>query len=152
MTGLVDAVKAKVSSECIVRRCGARGCSVSMTGAPRPNVLVNMDCRELPIGRGDTRCDFVFVSDDGDWVVALELKRGRLDASEIVGQLQAGAKFAEGIVPEDASVQFLPVAVHGGKTHKIEREQIRRAKIRFRNKQFNVKMLGCGRRLNDILK
>lgn len=152
MTGLVDAVRAKVSSGCIVRRCGARGCSVNMTGAPQPNVLVDMDCDDLEVEEGDRRCDFMFVSDDGDWVVALELKRGRLDASDIVGQLQAGAKFAEGIVPEDASVQFLPVAVHGGKTHKTEREQIRQAKIRFRNKQFNVKMLGCGRQLNDILK
>ena len=77
MTGLVEAVRAKVPSGCIARGCSAQGCSVSMRDAPRPNVIVNMDCDGLGIRQGDRRCDFMFVSDDGGWVVALELKRGK---------------------------------------------------------------------------
>ena len=152
MTGLVEAVKAKVPSGCIAARCRAQGCSVSMQGAPQPNVLVNMDCDDLEIQRGDRRCDFMFVSDDGGWVVALELKRGKPDANEIVGQLQAGARFAERIVPERASVQFRPVAVYGGKLHRNEVNRFRRSQIRFRGRRVNLELLRCGRRLNDILK
>ena len=151
MTGLVEAVRAKVPSGCIARGCSARGCSVSMRDAPRPNVIVNMDCDDLEIQQGDSRCDFMFVSDDG-WVVALELKRGKPDANEIVGQLQAGARFAERIVPEGASVQFRPVAVYGGKLHRNEVNRFRRSQIRFRGRRVNLELLRCGRRLNDILK
>lgn len=152
MTGLVDAVKAETPSGCIATRCRAQGCSVNMTGAPQPNVLVDMDCDDLKIEEGDRRCDFVFVSDDGDWVVALELKRGKPDANEIVEQLQAGARFAESIVPQRAKVRFLPVAVYGGKLHRTEVNRFRRSRIRFRGESVSLELLRCGGRLNQVLK
>ena len=106
MGGLVEAVRANVDARCIVTRCSAEGCTVNMNGVRGAHILINMDCRRLGIGRRDSRCDFIFVSDDGDRVVALELKRGSLDASDVVEQLRAGARFAERIVPRGVTVNF----------------------------------------------
>ena len=151
MAGLVEAVRANVDESCIGRRCRTRGCTVGMRDAPRPNVLIKMDCRRLPIGGSDTRCDFMFVGDD--CVVALELKKGRAHASEIVEQLRAGARFADSIVPRGARVRFFPVAVFGG-IRKEEREQFRRTNflIRFRGKNEEVRLLECGQLMVDALR
>ena len=151
MAGLVDAVRATVDESCTARRCRTRGCVVSMKDAPRPNVLIKMDCRKLPIGGSDTRCDFMFVSDD--CVVALELKKGRAHASEIVEQLRAGARFADSIIPRGSRVRFLPVAVFRG-IRKNEREQFRRANflIRFRGRSEEVRLLECGQLMVDALR
>ena len=83
MAGLVESVRARVADEsCIcVTRCRARGCSVSMKDAHSSeiNVLIKYGLPQPAEWRRRTRrCDFIFVSDDGDWVAALELKRGDL--------------------------------------------------------------------------
>ena len=138
MAGLVEAVRANVDERCIATRCIAAGCSVSMNGVRGDHILLNMDCSSLGIGRRDRRCDFIFVSDVGDWVVALELKRGSLDASNVVEQLRAGARFVERIVPRGAEVNFIALAVYGGKFHKNERNVLlKRANwIDFRGERF----------------
>ncbi len=154
MAGLVDAVRSKVAQKCLVTRCGAKGCSVSMKDAPRPNVLVNMDCRDLGIKDDASKCDFMFVSDDGDWVVALELKKGSVRASEMVGQLRAGARFADRIIPRNTTARFLPVAVYGGKLHRDEVNKFRQSanQINFRGKRVRVELMRCGRRMVEALR
>ena len=123
-----------------------------MTGAPQPNLLIKMDCDGLEIENGDGKCDFIFISDDGDWVVALELKRGKPDASDIVEQLRAGARFADRIVPRDATVRFLPLAVYGGKAHSTELRKFRQSRISFRGRSVNVEILKCRRRIIEKLR
>ena len=154
MAGLVESVRAKVNASCLATRCSAEGCVVSMNGVRGEHVLINMDCRSLGIGRQDSRCDFIFVSDDGDWVVALELKRGSLDASYVVEQLRAGARFVERIIPRDVEVNFVPLAVYGGKFHRKEREELlKRANwISFRGERLRVDSLRCGRSIVEKLK
>ena len=154
MAGLVESVRSAVAERCRATRCRARGCSVSMNGIQGDHILINMDCHSLGIGRRDRRCDYIFVSDDGDWVVALELKRGDLDASYVVEQLRAGARFVERIVPRDADVNFVPLAVYGGKFHRKEREELlKRANwISFRGRRVQVDSLRCGRSIIEKLK
>ena len=154
MAGLVESVRSKVAERCLATRCRAQGCSVNMNGVRGDHILINMDCRSLGIGRQDGRCDFIFVSDDGDRVVALELKRGDLDASYVVEQLRAGARFVERIVPRGVDVNFVPLAVYGGKFHRKEREELlKRANwIGFRGKRFQVDSLRCGRGIVEKLK
>ena len=154
MAGLVEAVRSAVAERCLATRCRAQGCSVSMRDAPQPHVLIDMDCEDIEIEAGERRCDFIFVSDDGDRVVALELKRGDLDASYVVEQLRAGARFVERIVPRQVDVNFVPLAVYGGKFHRKEREELlkRTNWIRFRGKRFQVDSLRCGRGIVEKLK
>ena len=154
MAGLVESVRLAVAERCLAARCRARGCSVSMNGIQGDHILINMDCRSLGIGRRDRRCDYIFVSDDGDWVVALELKRGDLDASYVVEQLRAGARFVERIIPRDVEVKFVPLAVYGGKFHRNEREKLlkRTNWIDFRGERVQVDSLRCGRRIVEKLK
>ena len=52
-----------------------------------------MDCRELGLDSKAARCDFIFFSNN--LIAALELKRGRMRASRVVQQLQAGADIAD---------------------------------------------------------
>ena len=154
MSGLVDAVRAKVDERCIATRCRAEGCSVSMNGVQGDHILIRMDCRRLGIGRRERRCDFIFVSDDGDWAVALELKRGSLDASNVVEQLRAGARFVERIVPRGADVSFLPLVVYGGKFHRNERDKLLKPAnwINFRGRRLQVDSMRCGRPIVENLR
>ena len=154
MASLVEAVREKVHQDCIATRCSAEGCAVSMNGVQGDHILINMDCLSLGIERRDRRCDFIFVGDDGDWVVALELKRGSLDASNVVEQLRAGARFAERIVPRGAEVNFVPLAVYGGKFHRNERDKLLKPAnwIRFRGEMLQVDSLRCGRRIVEKLR
>lgn len=154
MNSLVGQVRAAVPPACCVNRCRKKGCSVSLTGAPRPFILIDMDCHELQISQASKRCDFMFVSDDGGWVVPLELKRGKLDSGEMVEQLRAGAEFADRVVPKGASVRFLPIAVCGGKVHRIERDKLRSnaSRIRFRGQYVYIELLKCGQALAEKLR
>lgn len=152
MSGLVDAVRSKVAQKCLVKKCGAQGCLVSMKDAPQPYVLVNMDCSSLPISQNDKKCDFIFVADNGGWVAALELKKGKPNASEVVDQLRAGAQFADQIIPKDVSAHFLPIAVFGGKLHKSELNKFRQSQVNFRGKKVRVELLRCGRRMAEALR
>ena len=108
MTSLVEQVRASVPPACIANGCRKRGCTVSLTGAPRPFVMIDMDCDELQINRASRRCDFMFVSDKGRWVVPLELKRGRLNAGEIVAQLRAGRDSLTELSPKEQPFSSVP--------------------------------------------
>ena len=152
--GLVDDVRKNVSDACLVNRAQAQGCSTTLPGSPDSRLLIDMDCRELGLNQRASRCDFIFVSDDGDWVVPIELKRGRVRASEVVEQLRAGARFAERVIPRGAAVNFRPVTVHGGKIHPAERRALLRksAQIRFRGKSEGIELLRCGQPLAAALR
>lgn len=115
----------------------------------RPFVLIDMDHPESPATSGGKRCDFLFINES--WLAPLELKKGRVDASEIVQQLRAGAKAAEGLVPEGARVGFRPVAAYGGALRKQERDDLRKPgnKIEFREDREFVRLIRCGANLTQ---
>ena len=117
-----------------------------MNGAPVPYVLIDLDCPTLSIARNSSRCDFVFLSDSGNWVVPLELKRGSLRASEVLSQLRGGARFIEQTVSPTGQTRFLPIAVIGGKVHASERRKLREKnfQVHFRGKSVNIELLRCG--------
>ena len=154
MTTLVEFIRTKVPQSCCARKCQAQGCSVNMKGAPEPFVLIAMDCQELSFGGDSPRCDFVFFSDNGNWVAPIELKAGKVGASELVRQLQAGAQFAERVVPKSVQVKVVPIAVCGGKAHRKELNQLRKntSRIRFRgNGSRNIVLRRCGISLVEVL-
>ena len=128
------------------------GCQVRLERIAN-RVIVDMDCKDLPLAPDQTRCDYLFIGNE-NWVAPLELKRGRVDAGEVTTQLRAGAGFAERIVPTGADVRFRPVVAYGGKLPRSQSEALKRkgARIRFQGKEYEVKAIRCGRQLAPVLR
>ena len=154
MANLVRRIRENLPDECFATgRLRKEGCSVSLKDAPTPSITIDMDKPQAPVGQDETKCDYIFIGGCDDVVlVPLELKRGKLDASDVAKQLQAGANIAAArIIPKHEQVQFLPVAVCGGKFHRAEIRRLSQSKIRFNNQNANVRLLRCGQRLIDAL-
>ena len=156
MTGLVDTVRGKVQNTCLISgRLKKEGCSVFLKDAPRRRLIVDFDKPGSPLHEKETRCDYLLLAEDADfsgWVVPIELKKGRLDASKAAKQLKAGAKIAEKLVPDSISVNFRPVAAVGGS--KAERVELRAKKNRvwFHGTSEIIRLIKCGERLIDAFK
>lgn len=154
MSGLVDAVAGRVCDQCHVTRCNKEGCLVSLNGAPRLRVIVDMDCKALQIPSARKRCDYLFVGEENtvSWVVPMELKKGRFKAKDVVGQLRGGARTAEKWLPPGGSFQFVPVLVHGRRIHPEERKLLRSTKIKLGGQERQTELLCCGGKLKKVLK
>lgn len=153
MTGVVEVVRGRTEKTCI-KSGGLRkeGCAVSLQGAPKPRLIIDFDKPGSPLQRQQTRCDYLFVAEaptGPDWVVPMELKRGEMDASEVVGQLKAGARAAEQLVPSTLAVTFRPVAAFGGGITKAQRNALRapRNKVPFHGVAEFVRLIRCGGKL-----
>ena len=157
MTGLVDAVRENISKQCISSRCRRGGCSISLQGSPNPRLIIDFDKPGSPIGQNETRCDFLFIAEEGNdesgWVAPLELKSGGVDASEVIEQLRAGARVANRIVPQNESVRFRPIAAHRG-IHRAELNKLRNksSRIRFRGQMEYVRLMSYGTALVEKLR
>ena len=155
MTTFVSTIAARISDQCRSRRCRKNGCTLSMSRAPTPAILIDMDSSEAPQATSRTnRCDYLFFGGTENWVVPLELKRGKPNASEIIPQLQSGANIADSLVPAGTDVTFRPVAVYGGQLTRIERNRLlaRRNRIRFRDLRLLTTMVRCGTELAAALR
>ena len=155
MTRLVSGILCKADSDAIVKGgLKKEGCKVSLRGAPDPRVVVDFDRPGSPLGEREAKCDYLLAAggDRGSgWLVLLELKRGRLDAAQVVKQLRAGAGAAEDLVPVGVPVRFRPVAATGS-TPKAERQKLRRiGNIRFRGQQEDVRLMSCGAPIAEVL-
>ena len=147
MGNLVDQIKRNLPNECLKKgKLTKEGCAVSLTGAPTPSIKIDLDNEKAPVGQNETKCDYIFIGGCDDvYLVPLELKRGKLDASHIIKQLRAGANIAGArIIPIREHVQFLPVAVCGGKIHRAEIRRLLQSKIRYKSQNSTVRLLKCG--------
>ena len=152
MTSLLDEVRKRIPHRCITTRCKRKRCSVNLKNVPTPHIIVDMDKAEL--NHKARKCDYIYIEEtDNAWVVALELKSGMAEASEIVEQLQASALFAEQTIPKNFQVRFRPVLVSRG-IKKAQREELRNKAntIKFRKKDFFVHRIKCGGHLISVLK
>ena len=123
-----------------------------MEDAPRRRLIVSMDCRELGLDQRASRCDFLFFSDSGNVVAALELKRGKYEAEQLRRQLQAGANLASSLAPTGNHVRFVPVAAHGRGAHRDQMLRLAKARIRFRQARVRIELLKCGDALVQAIK
>ncbi len=155
MANLVNQIRQNLPEECFAKGgLRKKGCSVPLKNAPTPSITIDMDKPEAPGEQNETKCDYIFIGGCDDvFLVPLELKRGKLDASDAVKQLQAGANIAaDCIIPSCERVQFVPVAVCG-KFPRAERNRLLRSssRIRFRGERFNIQLLRCDRPLVEVL-
>ncbi len=79
MMGLVEAVNAALDKNCTVSgKLKKKGCAVSLEGAPEPRLIVDFDKPGSPLGKSETRCDYLFVANGercAGWIAPLELKK-----------------------------------------------------------------------------
>ena len=154
---VAESVRAKVAPNCITKRCRKGKCSISIQGMSGESFAIDMDHPKAPVGRYETRCDYLFLgstnASGNQWVAPLELKEGDVRASEVVQQLQAGADVADRLVPASPQVNFRPV-VASGRIHKGERAKLRENsnKVRFRGERKVVRRMRCGERLDAELR
>ena len=141
---VAKSIKQKVDERCIEQRCQRQGCRVKLEGIPKDHILIDMDCHG---DSNQTRCDFLFVgrleAAGDEWLIPIELKRGKVEAGGVRNQLQAGAKVAERLVPAKADIQFRPI-VASGRIKQEQSRKLRSMRIVFRGKKFAISRIECG--------
>lgn len=118
---------------------------MSLKGVGKEWVIVDMDCKELDIPENRKRCDYIFVG-KGNWVAPIELKRGDVEASEVIEQLKMGTAFAERkFVPNNAKARFRPLVAYGGKLHRSQTQALkqRQNQIEFQGSRYEIKLIRC---------
>ena len=154
---LVDKVKTITSPQCIcLGKLNQFGCNVNLEDVSDPKLVVDFDKPEAPLGENDRRCYYFVVADDknGSWVSVLELKKGKLNASQVVDRLRAGARATENLIPsnEVEAVRFRPVVFCRGSTkYQKEKLKVRSNFIAFHNQRELVRVMSCGGKLRDVL-
>ncbi|MDE0469389.1 MAG: hypothetical protein OYL97_20245 [Candidatus Poribacteria bacterium] len=128
------------------------GCRVSMANIPTNRVVLDVDLA-FPTDKAEThQCDFVLFYIDTTQSsligVPMELKRGDVDASEAVAQLQEGARIVDNCTLNDVDVNLVLILVHGGSIHRTQRNRLRTSRIRFRGTEFPINTARCGHQGN----
>ena len=145
MSGIVAKVKDGVPAASQTPKCDKDNCSVSMKGAPRQRVIVDMDCNQLSIQ--GSRCDYLFVSEDESsaWVVPIEMKSGRIKEGKLKDQLQGGAQFAQALLAEEDQFSFVPVLAYGKPIGSFKMKELRKVRITFPGKRpQQLILIKCG--------
>ena len=154
MNGTVTAIANRVPGCCHATRCNKDGCQIDLKGAPTTRLLVDMDCTALEIPNRENRCDYFFVGEDRSttWVVPIELKSGRLKATQVLDQLEGGVRAVEPWLPQGITFQLVPVLAHGKAIHRIELKKLHSAKIQLRGQPRQIEIIRCGEALKQKLR
>lgn len=147
MNHIFQCIRDNIGSEHCSQSCSRDGCRVDLEGTPSSRVIADADCASLDTFFPGRRCDFILFfqnSDDTVVVVPLELKHGRPEASIAAEQLQAGACFAEHMIPQSCCPVCQPILVHGGNLHPVQLKELNRAKIHFRGLKLTIQTAKCG--------
>ena len=128
------------------------GCRVSMANIPTNRIVLDVDLAFQTGRAGINQCDFVlFYIDAAQYNligVPMELKRGDVNASEAVAQLQEGARIVDNCIRNNVDVNLVLVLVHGGSMHRSQRNRLRTSRIRFRGEEFPINTARCGHQGN----
>lgn len=144
-------IGAKLPAASIVSGMRKSGCSVKLDRLNRHRLIVDLDRHDSP-GQ-QTRCDFIFVSDQL-LVAPIELKRGKVEAADAKRQLQAGSDLVNSrIIPGDIETELKPLAFSKG-IDRAQRELLRRSShfVRYRGRDYEIAVRPCGSSLADALR
>ena len=148
MDDTLGSIRDKIGAENCSRSCSRDGCGVDLVDITQARVIANADSKGLARFFPGKRCDFIlfFQNSDGTVVIVpLELKRGKADARSTAEQLQAGACFAESIIPDSCCPTCHPILFHGRKLNSVQRKELNRAKIDFREARLTIQTANCGK-------
>ena len=104
----VEIVSEKTDKQCHVSLCSESGCTLSMTNAPEPRVLLSLEHEASPADAAKPHCDFLFVGgcdhEIGEWVAPVELTASAARVSKFLPQRRAGAEIANYLIPRNLQV------------------------------------------------
>ena len=152
MSDLLDRIKSRIGEKNLSRTYVRNGCRVYMSDIPRQRLVADMDLASKSHKIKGKKCDFVLFIQTGSeqlLIAPLELKRGA-DTDGVQDQLQAGARFASGIISNQSECTLRPILIHGKRLHETDRKDLNRAKINFRGDEFTIKTTKCGRQKNLV--
>ena len=151
---ILSGIRSRVGTDNLSNTCSRDGCRVSMTDVPTPRIVVDAD-RAFPAhNREGKRCDYILffigAAKNTLVMVPMELKSGKVKASEASDQLRQGAEFADRFTPDHSGVKPTchPILFHGKPIHEKERKALNRTKVTFRSQQLTIKTARCGRPRN----
>ncbi|WP_025769272.1 hypothetical protein [Thioalkalivibrio sp. HK1] len=156
----IASIMKRVDEEChTTGGCGKDGCRVDLKGMPKPpgRLIVDMDCKKLHIPTDRKRCDYLIFSDDPInrntdviVVIPMEMKSGRVIASDVIRQIQGGIKTAKSLIDSDILTRFVPILVHKKGLNKKERIELRKP-IKICGIVESIKSMKSGACLKDNL-
>ena len=161
----VDAVRARTEPQFQADSCSDRGCTLPLSNAPTPYVLIHVDVSNFQLRGGQwrlpddqRRCDYLFVggddTDGGPWVVPVELTTGRKEPRDFVEQIDGGVLVADELLPKGIRCRFRPI---GGCRFRLVGRDVadelrkRSNQVNFRGDRQNIRLVECGTRLADAL-
>ena len=157
MNNILKHIQDKIGAEnciqscCNIRPCSRDGCVVDLDGITPDRVIADADSNGLDQFFPGKRCDFILFlkNPTTPWIVPLELKSGKVwDAQHVAEQLQAGACFAEEMIPKSCNPVCQPILLHGKNLHEMLRKKLNQAKIHFRGARLTIQTARCGRPRN----
>lgn len=146
MTGLLSTVRSKVSPPCLVSRCRKDRCSVALPRTADRRLIIDCDKQGSPFGSHDAKCDYLLFEEAQNGTARaapIELKSGRIRASEVIDQLRAGAGAIENLIPPGTDIRLQPLLAYGN-IPKGERAALNNGVVRFRGKDVRISKIRCG--------
>ena len=123
------------------------GCRISMANIPSERVILDVDLASPPASASTNQCDYVlfYIDDIQDILVGvpMELKSGGVKASDVLAQLQEGARIVDDFTPKNIKIDLIPILVHNG-LDKTQYDQLRTSRINFRSDNFTINTTTCG--------
>ena len=156
MTGLVEEFAEKYqNAKETSRTLNKEGCLVPLKNIPSSYVVIDLDKEGSPLSSRETRCDYLFISEnpDGHCIFSpLEFKKGALDAGTVVKQLQSGANLLEDHPICSKSAKLVPVAV-SGQNPKAQLSKLAKSnyQIQFNGRLVKISHMKCGNSLAALL-
>jgi len=83
------------------------------------------------------------------FAVAIELKGGKVP-TKAAAQLQEGAKIVESLGSPDVRVRFAALIAKGRRVHPENYKVLMQKKVRFRSRDYPIKLVPCGFDLSTI--
>lgn len=145
-----------VNIACKTRSINKDGCSIPLNNPVPNHVIIDMDLYVKHSGSlptpNSSNCDCVFASDGSGrkdiwqdaWVVPIELKSKKVDASEAIAQLQAGADLIKTLICQNCRFKFMPLLAHGPGIRSTTLRKLEGRFIYFNGKKYPIKRIRCG--------
>ena len=148
MNEILGEIREKLGKVNLINSCGGRGCRVDMVDVPSERIIVNVDTAFPADQIAGKRCDRILVYGDttqNKLVVAfIELKSGTFKATEVCEQLQGSVGLFSDLIPQVLETTCIPILFYGKGVSKLQRKDINRNPVHFRNQKFPIRLKKCG--------
>lgn len=157
MSETLSEIRTKLGEENLTNSCGVRSCRVDMADIPGDRVVVDVDLAFAAHAGTGKHCDRILFYEhtlqNSLVVVLIEHKGGTFDsATDVAEQLQGGANFAKSFIPAGTKTTCIPILFHGGGSHKVQRDKLKRLKVGLTQKQpISLGKCGAPKNLANVL-